>query len=147
MLMQLLVDLTPLGEIMADCKYLLRVRRPLHMLISINSPIRSTAVQDVDCLARVQVQQRDLDCCSYAFWSVFLNVFWLVSFSSDVASTVPNVFMRPKNAAKEADIARAQFTHPDGALDQGVLVEKIADCLVHRRPFDAPERLPRLQVK
>lgn len=28
--------------------------------------------------------------------------------------SVPNVFMRPKNMAKEADLARQQFTHPDG---------------------------------
>jgi pre-mRNA-splicing factor ATP-dependent RNA helicase DHX15/PRP43 len=28
--------------------------------------------------------------------------------------SVPNVFMRPANAKKEADLAKAQFTHPDG---------------------------------
>ncbi|RSH78959.1 DEAH-box ATP-dependent RNA helicase prp43 [Apiotrichum porosum] len=28
--------------------------------------------------------------------------------------SVPNVFMRPSNARKEADQAKAQFTHPDG---------------------------------
>lgn len=28
--------------------------------------------------------------------------------------SVPNVFMRPANARKEADLAKAQFTHPDG---------------------------------
>jgi pre-mRNA-splicing factor ATP-dependent RNA helicase DHX15/PRP43 len=28
--------------------------------------------------------------------------------------SVPNVFVRPANARKEADQAKAQFTHPDG---------------------------------
>ncbi|KAL7421467.1 DEAH-box ATP-dependent RNA helicase prp43 [Cryptotrichosporon argae] len=28
--------------------------------------------------------------------------------------SVPNVFMRPNNQRKEADLAKAQFTHPDG---------------------------------
>lgn len=28
--------------------------------------------------------------------------------------SVPNVFVRPNNARKEADMAKAQFTHPDG---------------------------------
>lgn len=28
--------------------------------------------------------------------------------------SVPNVFVRPNNARREADIAKAQFTHPDG---------------------------------
>lgn len=28
--------------------------------------------------------------------------------------SVPNVFVRPNNARKEADMAKAQFTHPEG---------------------------------
>lgn len=28
--------------------------------------------------------------------------------------TVPNVFLRPVNARKEADHAKAQFVHPEG---------------------------------
>ena len=34
--------------------------------------------------------------------------------SSDPIIAVPNAFMRPAAAKKEADVAKAQFTHPDG---------------------------------
>lgn len=32
--------------------------------------------------------------------------------------SVPNVFMRPKEAAKEADEAKAQFAHLDGKQEK-----------------------------
>lgn len=49
-------------------------------------------------------------------------VFRVCSCSNEILSiaamlSVPNVFLRPREAAKAADEAKARFAHIDGALD------------------------------
>ena len=68
-------------------------------------------VKDAHCQPGVQLWSRNSDYCGDAFWYSLL-VYVLMRLT--VSLTVPNIWVRPNNKQKEADIAKQRLSIPDG---------------------------------